>query len=275
MAANPYGLRYPQGGLKRHLGFIWHYFKTNLQIGLEYRAAFISKAFGMLLNDVIWLVYWWVFFTRFPQASGYGVREALTLWVFSAFSVGWSFAIFGNLVKLATVISSGGLDYYLALPKNVLLHVLISRMDIEAWGDLTFALFTFWLLYQPGPDYILLLLVLGFLSGLVFASFVLIAQSLAFFLGNTQSLSDQLCFALITFSNYPSHLFRGLVKAAVFTVIPAAFVSYVPVELLREFRWELFGLLALIACGFVGLAVGIFYLGLRRYESGNLFQMRS
>lgn len=275
MAANPFGLRYPQGGLKRQSGFVWHYFKTNLLINLEYRAAFISKAAGMFLNDLIWLGYWWVFFTRFPQASGYGVHEALALWVFTAFSVGGSLAICGNIIKLATIISSGGLDYYLALPKNVLLHVLISRMDIEAWGDLGFALVTFWLLYRPEPGYVVLLIVMGFLSSLVMGSFTLMAQSLAFFLGNSQALSDQLCFALITLSNYPSHLFRGAVKAALYTVIPAAFVSYIPVELMREFHWDLFGLFALVAFGFVGLAIGFFYLGLRRYESGNLFQMRS
>lgn len=275
MAANSYGLRYPKGGLRRQLGFIAGYFKTNLLINLEYRVAFISKALGMMLNDFIWLFYWWVFFTRFPQASGYGVREALTLWVILALSMGWSLAIFGNAIKLAYTISTGGLDYYLALPKNVLLHVLVSRMDVEAWGDLVFALFTFWLLYRPDPGYLLLLLVLGFFGGLVLMGFTVIAQSLAFFLGNSQNLSDQLCYALLTFSSYPSQLFRGVVKAALYTIIPAAFITYIPVELMREFHWELFVGLALFAFGFIGLTIAIFYAGLRRYESGNLFQMRS
>jgi len=58
-----------------------------------------------------------------------------------------------------------------------------------------------------------------------------------------------------------------------FTAIPAAFVSYVPVEALRTMSmWQL----ALSACGaFAIAAVGTaaFYLGLRRYESGNLLSM--
>lgn len=45
--------------------------------------------------------------------------------------------------RLAGVITSGALDSYLTLPKNVLLHVLISATSASGWGDLAFGLVAF------------------------------------------------------------------------------------------------------------------------------------
>ncbi len=38
------------------------YVKANLQAALEYRASFVSQVFAMLLNDVMWLVFWLAYF---------------------------------------------------------------------------------------------------------------------------------------------------------------------------------------------------------------------
>lgn len=57
--------------------------------------------------------------------------------------------------------------------------------------------------------------------------------------------------------------------------LPAALISTLPVDLVREFDW--LGLLGLAGAAaiFMGLGVWTFHLGLRRYESGNLLSMRS
>ncbi len=268
-------LRYPNGGLRRQLVFLANYFKTNLLINLEYRVAFISKVVGMLVNDFIWLFFWFVFFSRFPSASGYSLRDTLTLWVVTALGIGLSDAVFGNSIHIGSIVATGGLDYYLAVPKNVLFHLCISSMNVSAWGDIIFALAAFGILYQPDPLLLLVVLTVSFLCAVVFNSFCIIAQSLVFFLGNSEALANQIMFAIVTFSTYPDSLFKGGVKLLLYTLIPAAWASYVPVALVRHFDLGLFGLLLLATAVIVGLAIGIFYAGLRRYESGNLIQMRS
>jgi energy-coupling factor transporter ATP-binding protein EcfA2 len=80
--------------------------------------------------------------------------------------------------------------------------------------------------------------------------------------------------AMITFTTYPAILFEGLVKLLLYTLIPAGFISYLPVEALRQFS---LGHAALALAGaFAMLAISgvVFYHGLRRYESGNLTEMR-
>ncbi len=160
------------------------------------------------------------------------------------------------------------------MPRNVLLHVCISASDPTAWGDIIFALGAFLLFLRPDPLHFGLFLLLTMAGSLIFTSFFVIICSLAFFLGNTEGLAQQLAGALITFSTYPMYIFNGAVRVLLFTIIPAGFITFVPLQLLHEFTWPL--LVAML--GFTALivlaAVGIFQLGLRRYESGNLLGMQ-
>jgi ABC-2 type transport system permease protein len=110
---------------------------------------------------------------------------------------------------------------------------------------------------------------------LVFTAFVVILESLAFFLGNTQGLSTQLRGALVSFSTYPMGIFDRIVKTLLFTLIPAGFISFVPLTLLQQFTWPMCGAMFGFTLLITLLAFGVFHLGLRRYESGNLLGMQS
>ncbi|MGH7999129.1 MAG: hypothetical protein ACREPR_06805 [Brasilonema sp.] len=59
-----------------------------------------------------------------------------------------------------------------------------------------------------------------------------------------------------------------------YTLIPAGFVTYLPIEALRKLSL-MHTLLAVAGSTVVLLVgVGVFYHGLRRYSSGNLMNMR-
>jgi ABC-2 type transport system permease protein len=59
-----------------------------------------------------------------------------------------------------------------------------------------------------------------------------------------------------------------------FTVVPAGFISHLPVELLRSFDVSRLLVVLGFASFSVLLAATVFRIGLRRYESGNLVGMR-
>ncbi|HET7560029.1 MAG TPA: ABC-2 family transporter protein, partial [Limnochordia bacterium] len=78
----------------------------------------------------------------------------------------------------------------------------------------------------------------------------------------------------IHFSTYPGAIFQGGVRVFLFTLVPAGFLNTMPVEIMRRFD-PLFAAECLGAAAvFAGLAWQLFAAGLRRYESGNLLQMR-
>jgi ABC-2 type transport system permease protein len=223
----------------------------------------------MALNDGLWLGFWWLFFRRYPVVQGWVVSDIIVIWAVPTAGFGLATGIFGRALRLADVITSGALDSYLTLPKNVLLHVLISATSASAWGDLIFGVTVFILFIRPSPFDFLLYLALALMVAIIFTAFLVLLGSLAFWLGNSEGLSQQLMGALISFATYPTAIFHGAVKLLLFTVLPAGFISYFPVELLRSFRWPLFlGLLA-FTLGIATLAWLVFHRGLRRYESGN------
>jgi ABC-2 type transport system permease protein len=102
-----------------------------------------------------------------------------------------------------------------------------------------------------------------------------IVHSLAFWAGPMDTLARQYWEFTVMFSCYPRSIFGGLLRVALFSVIPAGFVAYLPVELLRNFAWPGLALAFGGAVVYGGLALWVFHAGLRRYESGNRFRVRA
>jgi ABC-type sugar transport system ATPase subunit len=59
------------------LRFVWAYVRANLKVALEYRFAFWGNVLAMFLNDLMWVAFWAVFFTRFPAVRGYDGKQVV------------------------------------------------------------------------------------------------------------------------------------------------------------------------------------------------------
>jgi len=253
---------------------IWGYLRHNLMSAMAYRGAFLLQAGGMLLNDAMLLFFWWVLFNRLPSLRGWDLAGVMTLYGIVAFGFGVGTVVCGNAFRVAQVITSGDLDYYLALPADPLVHLLVSRMSLPAWGDTLFGLLVFLVATPDQWRNLPLFLLLGLLVGLIMVAFSVLVGSLAFWVGNAENLAMQAINALITFSLYPVEIFPVVVRALLYTLIPAAFVGSMPADLLNDFRWERLALLLAVTAGITLAARGVFHWGLRRYESGNLVRVR-
>jgi ABC-2 type transport system permease protein len=264
--------------MRTTLSFLLTLWKTNLLSAMEYRAAFLMQVFGMMLNNGIYFIFWIIFFDRFGQINGWGLLDTFLLYGIVALAFGAGTYLFGNSLHLAGIIANGELDYYLSLPKPVLLHVLSSRSVASSAGDFLFGLLAFGVAVIVSGDFDLWMAARYLLAALcattVAISFLVLVQSLAFWTGSSSLLTSSAVNAIITFAIYPISLFEGSAKLILFTLIPAAFVGALPAEFVRSFSWGNLGLLLLGAGGFLALAVAVFHLGLRRYESGNAIQAR-
>jgi ABC-2 type transport system permease protein len=250
------------------------YLKANLQAALEYRVGFASQVLSMLVNDLMWLTFWLAYFSRFPLVQGWGREQVATMWAVVAAGFGVGVTVAGNANFLAGLIARGQMDFYLALPRPVLPHALVSRMELTAPGDVLFGLLVFGVVAHPGAAQWALFAVLVLTTALIIVSFTVMAHSLAFWLGDAESLAMELWGALISFSTYPTVIFRGPVRVLLFTVLPAGFIAYVPVELLRRFSWPLMGAVVGFSALMVAASTAVFRAGLKRYESGNLLAGR-
>lgn len=260
--------------LRNYLGLAVTYTRLNLNAQLEYRGAFFSQVFAMFLNDVVWVVFWVLFFTRFPVLRGWNVGDVITVWAIAAAGFGLAHAICGNALNLASLIAQGQLDVWMLYPRALLPHLLLGRMSATAWGDALFGYVVYLAFVRPDLAHFLLFAGLSLSVALLFVGFSVLSGSLSFYLGNAAGLTEQWRFAMITFSTYPAVLFEGGVKLLLYTLIPAAFVTYLPIQALRELSLAHAALAVAGALGVLAVGVAVFSYGLRRYESGNLMEMR-
>ncbi len=256
------------------VSFVRAHFRFNLASAMEYRWSFLSQVAFMVANDFMLLFFWWLIFSNVPDIAGWTFPDVITMQSVAALAFGLNVSVFGNLHRLPRLIAEGQLDYYLLLPKDPLLHMLVSRSDISGLGDIAFGIVAFVAFTPVSWQRVLVFVAVSFAAATVYTSFMTFAGSLAFMMGNAQTVAAQLAQAMITFSGYPGSLFRGVVRALLYSVIPVGFFVYVPVELLRNFSWPLFAGLIAFAVGGVIASRALFRVGLRRYESGNLMTIR-
>lgn len=274
LMTNPYSVERKKTSLIRRigleLGFVRHLVGVNLASAMEYRASFITQIVGMFLNNGIYFIFWLLFFDKFGAVRGYDINQIYLLFAIVALGFGLATMLAGNTgYFLAYVIAQGRLDYYLPLPRNLLLHVIFSRMSISAIGDVTFGLVAYLFTGRFHPVEILMFLATSCLAACLYVGYGVLVGSMAFFMGNAQQFSTQATNALITFALYPNTLFSGATRLLLYTLIPAAFVGAVPVNAVTERSVALLLWLAAGAAFFCALGALVFYRGLRRYESGS------
>lgn len=257
----------------RELRFLFAVWKTNLLSIMEYRVPFLTQVIGMMLNDFIYFAIWIIFFDRFKEVRGWGIGDMYITYGVLASSFGLVALLFGNAFNLSEIINQGRLDYYLSLPRPVLLHAISSRTIASGMGDFSYGFLSFAISGQFSWDGLLRFILATLLAATVFASFLILVNSLAFWLGIVSNLANLFVGAMVTFGIYPITLFDNYAKLILFTLIPAAFVGAVPAEFIRGFTWQ--SLLEMLAGAvvFLLIAVTVFRLGLKRYESGSAFQV--
>lgn len=260
--------------LTSYLDLAAAYVKLNFRAQLEYRGAFISQVAAMFLNDVLWIAFWCLFFSRFPVLHGWSLQDYVTLWAVVATGFGLSTAVYGNGLQLASLIARGQLDAWMLYPRALLPHLLLGKMNATAFGDVLFGCIVYVACAHPDWMHLLMFIMLSLSAAMVLTGFNVLTGSLGFYLGNSESLSEQLRQALVTFSTYPSTLFDGAVKLVLYTVIPAGFMGYLPVEALRHLSLVDAALAVAGAFAVMAAGVAVFYHGLSRYESGSLMEMR-
>ncbi len=260
--------------LNSYLSMAAAYVRLNFFAQMEYKGAFWSQVLGMVLNNCVWIVFWTIFFKRFENLGGWTVQDVLTVWSISAGGYGLAYSICGNALSLAGMISRGQLDAWMLYPRALLSHILVGRMSATACGDILFAVIIYGFFVKPDLVHFLWFCVLVVSAAIVFVGFSVLTSCLSFFVGNAEGLAETSRFALVTFSTYPASLFEGGLKLLLYTVIPAGLVSYLPAEALRTLSVETTLMCFVGSLSVLAVGVGVFYWGLRRYESGNLMEMR-
>lgn len=244
---------------------------TNVKAALALRGALATQVALMALNNLTFFVFWWALMARVPVIRGWRLGDVQLLFGLVAAAFGLTVALAGGVRQLGRFIEDGDLDTLLTQPRSVLVYALGMRSHPPGIGDVVSGAFLIatsgYLSLRSAP---LLIVAIG-ASAVMFLATGVLFFSVAFWLGRVESIARQMWELLITFSLYPEPLFGGVLRLALFTILPAGFVGYLPAAVVRTPSLPHVCLLVGGAAAYLALAVAVFNRGLRRYASGSRF----
>ena len=238
-------------------------------------ASFIIQTIFMFLNNASFLIFWTVVFSKTGENVDITFNNVLYIWGLSSFAYGVTYFFFGGIEKINEYIITGGLDSFLLQPKGVLLNVATSKCSFSACGDVLYGIVVGMIASGGDISKVLMLMVFGTFGGVFFFASEVIFRSLSVWIGDTNAVADRYVqMFLITFSTYPENIFKVGTKILLYTVIPAAYLAFLPASIIESF--SLTKLLIVIAVGllYLFMAIKLFYKAISCYESGNNLAMK-
>jgi ABC-2 type transport system permease protein len=254
-----------------NLAFARALVRTNFKAALALRGAFTIQVVFMALNNFTFFVFWWALMQHVTTLRGWRLADIQVLFGVVAAAFGLTVTVAGGVRYLGRFIEDGNLDTLLTQPKSPLVHALGLRLQPSGFGDLLSGVIFIALSGQVSWRVLPLVAAVIVASAAVLLACGIVFFSLAFWLGKVDTVARQMWELLITFSMYPEPLFGGALRLALFTVLPAGFVGYLPVRLVRTPSVLDVVVLATAAGAYLALAVAVFHRGLRRYASGSRF----
>jgi ABC-2 type transport system permease protein len=248
--------------------------KLNLLTAMSFKASFLTQVIGMIVNDVGLFFIWVIYFQKFPAVNGWTLQDTILLYAITTAIFGIVMTCTRGTYELSKIITTGQLDYFLAFPKNILWHISFSKIEVSAIGDFFFGVSFFLFLTPLSLERILLFILWLIIGSLILFSFILLTQSLTFYFGNFQDAAEELFHSLIGFGLYPQTIYHGLLKIITLTILPAFFIATLPVQSIRDLSYSDLFYAFSFSLTITTIALITFHQGLKRYESGNLINVK-
>lgn len=261
--------------VRNNLRFILISLKYNLKSALEYKKSFIIQTIFMIVNNLFFLVYWIVVFSiNDGNLNGLVMKDILLLWSIPTGAWGLSNFLFRGLREIDSLVISGGLDTYLLQPKNMIINIATSKSDFGACGDLLYGL-VIGLIACDGLGEYLQILMYIIIGSIIFMSCFILIRCFSIWIGDMTNISRIYEQSLIiTLCTYPYDIFGKSVKILMFTILPAAYITHMPIKLLNNFDIKIFGLILIVTTIYMIFSIKFFYYILKKYESGNNISMK-
>ena len=233
------------------------------------KTSFVMNIVFMILNNASFIIQWLVIYSLREDVGGYTFNQVLLLWAVAASTYGLSRFIFKKAFSLSELITNGKLDSFLVQPKNVLISVITTEVDVSAIGDI---LYGYIVLIVSGTSLIkfLLFTIFSITGAIIIVDIAVILGSLSFWFGNSDMIADTGNSLMTNFATYPDGIFKGVTRIIILTIIPMGITAYFPVWIMTEFNLLLFITIVVATVVATCITFLFFYRGLRRYSSSNL-----
>ncbi|KKW42849.1 MAG: hypothetical protein UY92_C0003G0055 [Candidatus Magasanikbacteria bacterium GW2011_GWA2_56_11] len=251
------------------------FFRANLMKDMAYRGNFLLGSLTTALESL--MVYFGVavLFRHVTTIAQWTYEEMLILLGVYMISNSAAWLLFrAGVSDLDRTINRGDLDWYLVKPIDAQFLSTVTRIDIEDAARSLVGLVLVGLgLYRGTAEvsfWRLLAFVITFLAGQAILYSIQLALKTVSFKSLQGWATNSIAFRFHDLAQYPTDIYRGLMRVVYTFVLPLAFIATVPAKaLIGEITAGLFALSLLIAAAALAITRLIWKRALRTYTSAS------
>ncbi len=252
----------------------WQYFGQYAKTRMAYKSDFIIASIANVFATVAGYGFVLVLFTKIPQLKGWRFEEVLFIYGFSLIPMGLFNIIGMNLYQFGEIyIVEGKFDRVLLRPVHSLFQILFENFHLESIQEILtgFAAVAWCAQRLQIPltfTNVILFPILILCGAVIYVCIFVMLSSVNFWVEDRIGLSPPV-FNMIAFGRYPLTIYNAAIQFMLNWIVPFAFASFYPtVRYLgrAEFQGKFF-LVPVVAAALLGLALGLWALGVRQYKS--------
>jgi ABC-2 type transport system permease protein len=241
---------------------------------LAYEADFVVLLVAAAVVQLAGFLFIWTIFQRIPNINGWTFWQVVMMYALIFITEGVGSLFFEGTWRLSWLVYSGQFDQLLLRPVSPIVQVLAGAVGFNGLGNIVtggvlmgIALTHVQVEWTVGRVAMLVILVVS--AATIRVALNLGTAASAFWIKAPWSMVPMFVHQLGEFAKYPITIYSTAVQLMIVVAIPFAFVSFFPTAYLFGVEaWSLPGLLTpLVAIYCLVMAVWVFRVGLRRYES--------
>lgn len=258
-----------------HLRLFFHLLSFNFQSQLAYKWDFLIGIIAVVTELSIRLIFLGIIYSYIPSLAGWTYPQMLFLFGtgFLLEALAW-FTWRAGVLKLHLSIQDGSFDFLMTKPANLMFLTAFRRQDLEDVARVIVGITLITMSIQmshiwPSLGQWAMWLVAFTLGEIVYFSFALLLKTTSFWTIQTAEINYVL-YSLDRLNQYPVQIYTGLAKFVFSFIIPVAFITTVPAQLLagKGGSFHLAGAIVFTA-GIFLLCRFIFYRSIRMYSSAS------
>jgi ABC-2 type transport system permease protein len=225
------------GGMAKYLRLILIFLKNSLQIEMEYRVNF-AGLFIMSILDAVWSVGGAIlFYSHRASIGGWVFNEALV--VIGLYFLAYGFvdsALRPNIDALVEHIRTGTLDFVLAKPINSQVHVTLrnyrfQKLSSVFMGGVIIVYALVQLRQSPTFEQVALFVLLCAGAALLLYAAMTLLCTVSFWAIDISNIDDFIT-GFLEAGRYPAQAFPEPIRGLITLVVPIAFITTVPAEVI-------------------------------------------
>jgi ABC-2 type transport system permease protein len=241
---------------------------------LAYEADFAVMLVSAVIVQIAGFLFIWTIFQRIPDINGWTMWQVVMMYALVFVTEGVGSLFFEGTWRLSELVYNGKFDQILVRPVSPIVQVLAGAVGFNGLGNIVTGtvLIVVGIANTPiewTPGRLLMLVILIASAATIRVAINLGSAASAFWIRAPWSMVPMFVHQLGEFAKYPITIYSVAVQALIVIAVPFAFVSFFPTAFIFGVdAWSVQGFLTpLVAIYSVLMAVWLFNVGLRRYES--------